>query len=75
RGAGIGTPCLGGCSYRGRYGAIAGGLSGDAAELATGQAALGNIAIFPGILIFVFAGLYLYMRSRKPAEEAQPSLG
>ncbi len=36
-------------------------------ELATGQAALGNIALFPGVLIFVFIGLYFYMRSRKPA--------
>ena len=37
-------------------------------ELATGQAALGNIAIFPGILIFVFIGLYFYMKNRTPAE-------
>ncbi|MFT6130235.1 MAG: MFS family permease [Neolewinella sp.] len=37
-------------------------------ELATGQAALGNIAIFPGILIFVFIGLYFYMKNRTPTE-------
>jgi len=43
---------------------LAEGLSGEAAELATGQAALGSIAIFPLVLIFVFIGLYLYMKNR-----------
>lgn len=67
-GAGIWNPIIGGWIDSGRQAAIASGLSGDAAELATGQAALGNIAIFPGILIFVFIGLYFYMKNRKPAE-------
>jgi MFS family permease len=66
-GAAIWNPIIGGWIDSGRETAIASGLSGDAAELATGQAALGNIAIFPGILIFVFAGLYFYMKNRKPA--------
>jgi fucose permease len=67
-GAGIWNPIIGGWIDSGRQAAIASGLSGDAAELATGQAALGNIAIFPGILIFVFIGLYFYMKNRTPAE-------
>lgn len=67
-GAAIWNPIIGGWIDSGRETAIASGLSGDAAELATGQAALGNIAIFPGILIFVFIGLYFYMKNRKPAE-------
>lgn len=66
-GAAIWNPIIGGWIDSGRETAIASGLSGDAAELATGQAALGNIAIFPGILIFVFVGLYFYMKNRKPA--------
>lgn len=63
-GAGIWNPIIGGWIDSGRETALAEGLSGDAAELATGQAALGSIAIFPLILIFVFIGLYLYMKSR-----------
>jgi fucose permease len=66
-GAGIWNPIIGGWIDSGRETAIASGLSGDAAELATGQATLGNIAIFPLVLIFVFIGLYLYMKNRKPA--------
>ena len=65
-GAGIWNPIIGGWIDSGRETAIASGLSGDAAELATGQATLGNIAIFPLVLIFVFIGLYLYMKNRKP---------
>lgn len=66
-GAGIWNPIIGGWIDSGREAAIASGLTGDAAELATGQAALGSIAMFPLLLIFVFAGLYFYMRNRKPA--------
>ena len=40
------------------------GLSGEAAELATGQATLGSIAYFPAILIVCFIVLYVYMRNR-----------
>lgn len=69
-GAAIWNPIIGGWIDSGREAALASGLDGDAAELATGQAALGNIALFPGILIFVFTGLYFYMKSRKPTSEA-----
>jgi len=43
----------------------AGDAQSDAIELAAGQATLGNLAIFPAILIILFGGLYFYMRSRK----------
>ena len=41
-----------------RANAIAGGLQGDAAELAAGQATLDNIAWFPAILVIAFGILY-----------------
>lgn len=63
-GAGIWNPIIGGWIDSGRETALASGLTGEAAELATGQAALGNIALFPLLLIFVFVGLYFYMRGR-----------
>jgi len=69
-GAAIWNPIIGGWIDSGRETALAAGLTGDAAELATGQAALANIAIFPGILIFVFIGLYLFMKNRTPADVA-----
>lgn len=42
------------------------GLSGDAVELAAGQATLAHMVIFPLILIVAFGGLYFFMRNRKP---------
>lgn len=41
----------------------------NALELAAGQATLGNLAIFPAILIVLFGGLYFYMKNRKPASD------
>lgn len=69
-GAGIWNPIIGGWIDSGRKEAIAQGLSGEAAELATGQAALGNIALFPLVLIFCFAGLYFFMRRRRTVSDA-----
>ena len=43
----------------------AAGLTGDAMELAAGQATLDNIAVFPAILIVAFTLLFFWMRSRK----------
>ncbi|GAB4403144.1 MAG: hypothetical protein OHK0039_01930 [Bacteroidia bacterium] len=40
----------------------------NAAELAAGQATLGNIVIFPLILIVAFGGLFFYMRSQKTSK-------
>lgn len=45
----------------------AGGLSGDALELAAGQATLLKMVTFPGILIVAFLGLYIFMRNRRPS--------
>ncbi|MEM9260672.1 MAG: MFS transporter [Bacteroidota bacterium] len=73
-GAGIWNPIIGGWIDSGREAALATGLDGDAAELATGQAALGSIALFPFVLIFVFVGLYFYMRSRKKQTSPEGAL-
>lgn len=64
-GAGIWNPIIGGWIDSGRQEALAAGLDGPAAELATGQAALGNIALFPLGLIVAFAVLYFVMKGRK----------
>lgn len=47
--------------------AEAGGLTGDAADLAAGQQTLGNIVTFPAILVVAFAILYYVMKKRKAA--------
>ncbi|MBK9564889.1 MAG: MFS transporter [Saprospiraceae bacterium] len=47
--------------------ALDSGLTGDAAELAAGQATLDNIAIFPGILVVVFGVLFFMRKKLKPA--------
>ncbi|MEM7371668.1 MAG: MFS transporter [Bacteroidota bacterium] len=44
------------------------GLTGGALELFTGQATLGTMVLFPGILIVLFGGLYYYMRNQPKAE-------
>jgi len=43
----------------------AAGKTGDAMELAAGQATLAKMTTFPIILIVAFAGLYIYMRNKK----------
>ncbi len=43
------------------------GLTGDALELAAGQATLLKMTTFPIILILAFTILYFWMRNRKPA--------
>jgi MFS transporter, putative metabolite:H+ symporter len=45
--------------------ALASGLTGDAADLAAGQATLDNMAVFPAILIVAFGALYFVMRNKK----------
>ncbi len=68
---GIWQPVIGGWLDDERASSLAGGLSEEAANLAAGQAALDNIAIFPAILIVAFGGLYLYMRKRSASTSAQ----
>lgn len=70
-GISIFNPIIGKWMDTERTNALASGLTGDAAELAAGQATLDNIAIFPGILVVVF-GILFFMRNKiKPS--AAPS--
>lgn len=57
-------PVIGGWLDSERAKATASGLTGDAVELAAGQATLDNLAFFPFVLIFLFGGLYFYMRKK-----------
>lgn len=43
------------------------GLTAETADLATGQATLGHMVIFPLVLIVAFGILFFVMRNRKPA--------
>jgi len=61
---GIWQPVIGGWLDTERAAAIAGGLSGEAAELAAGQATLDNIAVFPVILIVLFGALFFFYRKK-----------
>lgn len=76
----IWNPVIGGWIDDARAEALARGLSPEAANLAAGQATLGNLALFPVALVVLFTALYLYMRKRghqpekmEPARE-QPQL-
>jgi hypothetical protein len=70
-GVGWWSPIIGGWIDKGREAATASGLSGEAAELAAGQAALANIAIFPLVLIAAFA--LLYVITKRQAASAEPT--
>ncbi|HPN68105.1 MAG TPA: MFS transporter [Saprospiraceae bacterium] len=52
-----------------RANALASGLTGDAAELAAGQATLDNIAWFPAILVIVFGVLFVMRKKWLTPEE------
>jgi MFS transporter, putative metabolite:H+ symporter len=60
-------PIIGGWIDSERVTQTAKGLTGDAMELAAGQATLDNIAVFPAILIVAFTVLYFWMKNRKTA--------
>ena len=55
-------PIIGGWIDENKATQVAAGLTGDAADLAAGQATLSNMMLFPGILIVVFAVLYFTRR-------------
>jgi len=61
----IWNPVIGNWIDSARQAAEAQNLSGAEAELVAGQATLSNLMLFPMALIILFAGLMLYMRSRK----------
>ncbi len=63
-GLSIFNPIIGGWIDSNRTKAVASGLTGDAAELAAGQATLANIAILPALLVVAFAVLYFVMRKQ-----------
>jgi len=65
---GLLQPVVGGWIDSAQKSAVSSGLSGAAADLAAGQATLGNLILFPVILIAAFGGLWFYMRGRKIQE-------
>ncbi len=60
-------PIIGGWIDSERVAQAAKGLTGDAMELAAGQATLDNIAVFPAVLVVAFTVLYVWMKNRKVA--------
>ncbi len=63
-------PVIGGWIDGARQTAIADGVAPEAVELAAGQAALANIALFPLVLIVGFGILFVVLRNRPTAEAA-----
>jgi MFS family permease len=66
-GASIFQPIIGNWLDTERQKAQTAGLSGEAADLAAGQATLAYITVLPIILIVAFAGLYFFMRNKASA--------
>ena len=60
-------PVIGGWIQKNKTVAEAGGLVGDAADLAAGQSTLSNMLLFPAILIVAFVSLYIYSRKTQKA--------
>lgn len=54
--------------------ATAAGFTGDELELVAGQATLGTMVLFPGILIILFTILYFWMRARERAAKKDVAL-
>ena len=65
---GLLQPVVGGWIDSAQKSAVSSGLTGAAADLAAGQATLGNLILFPVILVAAFGGLWFYMRGRKSLE-------
>ncbi|KXI29681.1 MFS transporter [Paraglaciecola hydrolytica] len=64
---GIWNPIIGGWIDSATKEATAAGLSGNELALASGQAALNNLIMFPLVLIVLFAGFYWFMRKSNSA--------
>lgn len=70
----IWQPIIGGWIDASRAEGTAAGLTGDALELAAGQATLQKMVAFPAILIVLFTILILWMRKRKQEQpDSQPA--
>ncbi|MFS4446570.1 MFS transporter [Maribacter sp. 2307UL18-2] len=65
-------PIIGGWIDADRAVAEANGLTGDELELVSGQATLGTMVLFPGILIILFTILYFWLKNRK-SDDAVPA--
>ena len=62
-------PISGGWIDSDKADAVAQGLTGDELELVSGQATLGTMVIFPGILIVLFTILYFWLKNKKSEVE------
>ncbi len=62
--SGLVQPVTGGWIKANREVALASGLEGQAVELATGQATLQTLTLFPALLIILFGILYFWMRNK-----------
>ncbi len=58
----IWNPVIGGWIDSAKVDAAARGVPPEAVELAAGQATLQNLALFPAVLIVIFAGLYVFRK-------------
>ena len=70
-GVSLWNPVIGSWIDGARAEAVASGLSGEAAELAAGQSALSNLALFPAVLIVIF-GVLFALRGRFEPTTAAP---
>jgi MFS family permease len=61
-------PVIGGWIDSNKAAASAKGLTGDALELAAGQATLGTMILFPGLLVVLFAVLFVWVKKSKKDE-------
>jgi MFS family permease len=59
-------PVIGGWIDSNKAAATAKGLTGDALELAAGQATLGTMILFPGLLVVLFGVLFVWVKKSKP---------
>ena len=62
-------PIIGGWIDSDKAATAAQGLTGDELELVSGQATLGTMVIFPGILIVLFTILYFWLKNKKSEVE------
>ncbi|MEN8824061.1 MAG: MFS transporter, partial [Glaciecola sp.] len=61
-GVAIFNPIIGAWADEAKQNAISNGISGTELTIASSQAILSNLLVFPILLIFMFSGLYLYRR-------------
>jgi len=64
-------PIIGGWIDSDKAAAAAKGLTGDNLELAAGQATLGTMVVFPGLLVILFLILAIWVKKTKTEEKTQ----